>query len=345
MQILMLSKFFKYTILGICLIFSSKSFSQTDNLGQQISYFLEDAIFYSNKYITPATDAAVYQASSAWMSSPKKRKLYEVTLGIHGNLFFVPNRDRKFEIKNSDFSFFTLQNSNSETISSAIVPTALGGNSNYFLVGSLQGNEIKIQTPKGVDNEQIIYSYVQGSISLWKGFEIIAKYSTKVKLKKSDYQVYGFGLKHNFSQYMKSLVTNKINLAAMVAYSKEDVSFDFLDVQTPYGSLGINKITGLIDTWQFQASGSKEWKKLELMVSVISNKSNFEYKLSGDKGGIEDFIPVQSIFNEKLKEIYKTKYNTIGEISGRYQINKFFIQSTLAFGKFVNTNLSIQYEF
>jgi uncharacterized protein YpbB len=144
---------------------------------------------------------------------------------------------------------------------------------------------------------------------------------------------------------MKSLVTNKINLAAMVAYSNEDVSFDFLDVQTPYGSLGINKISGLIDTWQFQASGSKEWKKLELMVSVISNKSDFEYKLSGDKGGIEDFIPVQSIFNEKLKEIYKTKYNTIGEISGRYQINKFYIQSTLAFGKFVNTNLSIQYEF
>ena len=81
------------------------------------------------------------------------------------------------------------------------------------------------------------------------------------------------------------------------------------------------------------------------MVSSIINTSDFKYVLSGDRGQIEDFIPVQYIFNEKLKEIYKTKINFIGEISGRYQISKFYVQTSLAFGKFVNTNLSIQYEF
>lgn len=345
MQTSMHNRFFQYIIIGICLIFSGKSFSQSTQSLEQISHFLEDAIFYSDKYITPATDAAVYQSSSAWMTSPKKRKLYDVTLSIHGNVFFVPNRDRTFEIKNSDFSFFTIQNSNSEPISSATVPTTLGGYSGNYLVGSIEGNEIKIKAPKGVDDNEVIYPYFQGSISLWKGFEVMGKFSTKVKLKRSDYQVYGFGLKHNFSQYIKSFVKNKINFAAMIAYSKEDVSFDFLDVQTPYGSLGINKITGLVDTWQFQVSGSKEWKKFELMLSIISNKSDFEYKLSGERGSIEDVIPVQYIFNERLKEIYKTKYNTIGEISGRYQFSKIYVQSSLAFGKFVNTNLSIQYEF
>jgi hypothetical protein len=345
MQISMLSNFSKYTMMGICLIFSSKSFSQSPQSIEQIGYFLEDAIFYSNKYITPATDAAVYQSSSAWMTSPKKRKLYDVTLSIHGNTFFVPNRDRTFEIKNSDFSFFSIQNSNSEPISSAIVPTTLGGYSGNYFVGSIDGNEIKIKAPKGVDDNEIIYPYFQGSISLWKGFEVMGKFSTKVKLKKSDYQVYGFGIKHNFSQFIKSFVNNKINFATMIALSKEDVSFDFLDVQTPYGSLGINKITGLVDTWQFQVSGSKEWKKFELMFSVISNKSDFKYKLSGERGSIEDVIPVQYIFNEKLKDIYKSKFNTIGEISGRYQFSKIYVQTSFAFGKFVNTNLSLQYEF
>ncbi|MEY2922932.1 MAG: hypothetical protein RL108_1558, partial [Bacteroidota bacterium] len=37
--------------------------------------------------------------------------------------------------------------------------------------------------------------------------------------------------------------------------------------------------------------------------------------------------------------------NGIGEISGRYQFSKFYVQSSIAFGKFVNTNLSVQYEF
>ena len=75
------------------------------------------------------------------------------------------------------------------------------------------------------------------------------------------------------------------------------------------------------------------------------NKSNFKYSLTGERGQIEDAIPVQYILNEKLKEIYKTKYNYMGEISGRYQFSKIYVQSSVAFGKFVNTNISVQYEF
>jgi hypothetical protein len=97
----MRNKFLQYIIIGICLIFSGKSFSQSIQTIEDIGLFLTDATFYSEKYITPATDAAVYQASSNWMTSPKKRKLYDVTLSLHGNLFFVPKRDRSFEIKTS----------------------------------------------------------------------------------------------------------------------------------------------------------------------------------------------------------------------------------------------------
>ena len=340
------NNFSKYIKIGICLIFSGKSFSQSPQTLSQISLFLNDATLYSEKYITPATDAAVYQSSAGWMSSPKKRKLFAVTLGVHGNVFWVPKSDRSFEIKNSDFSFFTIQNANSDPVSPATVPTALGNDNQYYLVGQLDtNNQIRMETPKGVSQESIVYPYVQGSISLWKGFEVVGKYSSKVKLKRGDYQVYGFGLKHNFSQYISSLTKNKINLAALFAFSKEDISFDFLDTYTTYGNLGINKITGKVQTYQFQISASKEWKKFELMLSSITNKSDFKYFLTGEKGQIEDIIPVQYILNEKLKDIYKTKINSIWEISGRYQFNKFYVQSSVAFGKFVNTNLSVQYEF
>lgn len=342
----MRKNFLRYIKIGICLIISGKSFSQSPQTLSQISLFLNDAIFYSDKYITPATDAAVYQSSVGWMSSPKKRKLFAVTLGVYGNVFLVPKNDRSFEIKNSDFSFFSIQNANSDPVSSASVPTSLGNDNQYYLVGQLDSNnQIRMETPKGVDQESIIYPYVQGSVSLWKGIEVIGKYSSKVKLKHGDFQVYGFGLKHNFSQYVSSLTKHKINLSALFAFSKEDISFDFLDTYTSYGNLGINRITGKVQTSQFQVSGSKEWKKFELMLSSITNLSDFKYFLTGEKGQIEDLIPVQYILNEKLKDIYKSKVNSIWEISGRYQFNKFYVQSSVAFGKFVNTNLSIQYEF
>jgi hypothetical protein len=341
----MRNQFCKYFMIGICLHFSSKSLSQNADTFVQIGRFLNDATMYSEKYITPATDAAVYQASSGWMTSPKKRKLFAVTFAINTNVFFVPRQDRNFQVNNSDFSFFTIQNTNGETVSSATVPTALGNDTNYYLVGQIDTNPIKLAAPNGVNEEKIVYPYAQGSIALWKGFEVVGKYSTKVKLVRGNYQVYGFGLKHNFSQYIESLNRHKINFAALLAYSKEEISFDFLDTYTSYGNLGINEITGKVNTYQFQISASKDWRKFELMVSSITNVSDFKYALTGPSGQIESFIPVQYILNEKLKEIYKTKLNSITEISGRYRFSKIYVQTSLAFGKFVNTNLSVQYEF
>ena len=72
MQKLMHSRLCKYLVLGICLIFSGKSFCQNAQTFEQIGRFLDDATLYSEKYITPATDAAVYQASAGWMTSPKR---------------------------------------------------------------------------------------------------------------------------------------------------------------------------------------------------------------------------------------------------------------------------------
>ncbi len=81
------------------------------------------------------------------------------------------------------------------------------------------------------------------------------------------------------------------------------------------------------------------------MAGIIANTSNFKYKVGGERGEIENVIPLQQILNKKLEEIYKTKTNVMGEISGRYQIKKFYLQPVVAFGKFVNTNFSVQYEF
>ena len=326
------------TVLFLC--FANKAQSQSEQTFEDIGHLLNDALFFSDKYITPATDAAVYQAASGWISSPKKRKLWNVTLALHSNVFFVPKRDRSFEINNSDFTFFQIEGANSAT-----VPTALGDDSQVYLVGDLDGEEIRLKSPEGINQETVFYPYLQGSVGLWYGTEALVKFSPKTKLKKGDYQVYGFGLKHNFSQYFKPLEAKRIHLSALVAYSKEDISFDFITIPTQYGSLGINRLNGLVDTWQFQVNGSKEFKNFELMGGLIVNTSNFKYVVGGERGEIEDIIPLREILNKKLEEIYKTKTNVIGEISGRYQIQKVFLQSVIGFGKFVNTNFSVQYEF
>lgn len=331
------------TTLGLIMafLFTQKSEAQTSPQDiQQIGYLLSDALLYSQQYIVPATYAAVYQASAAWVMSPKKRKKWDVNLGLHTNIFFVPKADRTFQIQNSDFQFFEI-----EGATSATVPTALGNDNQVYLVGELGGEQVRFKTPEGINQETVIYPYLQGGIELPYGFEFIARYSTKTKLKRGDYQVYGFGLKHNFSQYFSKMEDNKIYFSVAAIYSKEDISFDFLDINTAYGNLGINNLNGLVDTFHFQLSASKEFKRFELITNFILNHSAFEYVVSGNKGSIEEVFPVQNIINGLLKRVAKDKTNILGEISGRYQISKIYLQSSIAFGKFVNGNIGVQYQF
>lgn len=320
----------------VILSFFGLTFVQAQTLEEQIGYLLSDALFYSGKYVTPATDGAVYQASASWMNSAKKKKKWELDFGLHANVFFVPKNDRSFKISNDDFQFFEI-----EGYSEAEVPTALGDDAQVFLVGDLDGEQIRFKTPEGINQETVVYPYLQASLGLPYGFEVVGRYSTRTKLKKGDYQVYGFGLKHNFSQYFPKLETKKINLAFQTMYSNEEIRFDFLDIQTTNGSLGLNKFTSEVNTYHFQLAVSKEINSFELMGSFIANVSEFNYSVSGDN---ESSIYAQAV-NQLIPQLEETKWNYIGEVSANYFFNDFFIKSSFSFGKFANINLGLNYTF
>lgn len=333
---------FGATISLIALLFfsNSKLVAQDIGIDPAIGYLIQDAIYFTDQYVTPATDAAVYQAASSWVNTPQKAELWDFTLGIHVNTFFVPQSDRTFRLNNSDLNFFQIENQDS-----ALTPTAMGSNEFVTLSGILGGSEVSLKSPEGINREVVVYPYLQGSLGVGFGTEAVVKFSAKVDFKKVSYQVYGFGLKHSISQYFKEIESKNFFFSGLIAYAREDLTVNFLDVETEYGNLGFNALNSLIDTWQFQINGSKKWNKFELSSGIIANTSSFEYKVKGKKGEIEQIIPLQSVLNKELKSIADSKFNCIGEISGRVEINRFFVQTTIAFGKFVNSNLSLQYKF
>jgi hypothetical protein len=327
-------------VFGILIISSQNLKAQTSTIDPAIGNLIKDAIYFTDLYITPATDAAVYQAASSWINTPQKAELWDFTLGIHVNTFFVPKSDRSFLLNNSDLSFFQIEGQDS-----AMIQTALGSAAFVNLKGTLGGSDVSLKSPEGIDREVVVYPYIQGSLGIGFGTEAIAKFSPQITLKNVEYQVYGLGLKHSLSQYFKTIEDKNFYLSALVSYAKEDLTVNFLDVETQYGNLGFNALNSLIDTWQFQINASKKWNKFELSSGFITNTSSFEYKVKGEKGAIEDIIPLQSVLNSELKTIADTKINYIGEVSGRIEFYQFFVQTTLAFGKFVNSNISLQYKF
>ena len=323
------------------LFFSNSAFAQFEDLTEDVDNFVKDAVFYSDKFIGPSLDAVIYQSAPLWMTTPKKQGFGAVTLGLHGNAFFVPKANRSFTVNQSDFSFFNLPNGQT----TVEAPTGLGGEVDYSFTGNLGVLPISISAPEGVNQEQVIYPYLQAGVELWGGLEVMGRYSSKVQLKKGSYQMYGFGIKYNISQHMPFLERNNIALAALLAASYEDLSFDFIETDVELlGDVGVSEIVGEVENWQFQVSGSKAWGKFELMLSSITVLSNTNYYLQGEESTFSQLIPLAEILNTEIAKKDGRRFNSIHEVAGRYTLGDFSIQSGVLLGKFFNINLGVQYQ-
>lgn len=81
----------------------------------------------------------------------------------------------------------------------------MGNNQYITLKGDLGGSDVILKSPEGIDREVVVYPYLQGSLGVGFGTEAIVKFSPQITLKNVEYQVYGLGVKHSISQYLKNL--------------------------------------------------------------------------------------------------------------------------------------------
>ncbi|MFY7811415.1 MAG: DUF6588 family protein [Flavobacterium sp.] len=319
------------------LLISTLTIGQNTN---DINQVLNDLVFYSGKYVSPATEAVVYQASSGWMFSPKLKKEWSFTLGINTNVFIVPNSNRNFEIKNSDFQTFKIVGVNDDRVVN--VPTTLGDKSDFYIQTNFLGNPIKTRFD-GINQEQVIYPYLQGSIALPKGFELMAKYSLKNNLKNGSYQIYGAALQYNISQHFSKLKEKNISIATLFAYNKEDLEANVILASGSNNLLGLKRLVSDVSSFQWQINASKTFKKIEVMAGFVINSSNIKYNFEFEE---VQQLNANDLLNSKIKDLDKTQYIYFGELSGRYNFYKnFYFQSTFSFGSEFNSNFGVQYEF
>lgn len=332
----------------VCLLFSLTAFCQFIDQNQAED-LLSDLTNYSKNYISPASESIVYQAASGWMLSPQKKEDWQFTLGIHTNVFVTPQKNRQFTVNNNDFRFFELYNFEDVPLNGDIsVPTVLGSTTDVYLTGDLDvfGNPQRISLKMdGVNQEVIVYPYLQGSLALPHGFELLGKFSFKNRLKRGEYQVYGLGLQYNISQHFGQW--KNFNLATQFIYNNEFISVDFVQSFKSEVDVGLRSFNTTVHSFQWAISASREFNKFEAIAGFLVNQSNFEHYFLGERVnimGVEaDFI---EIFNSRLDVFTKKQTLLIAEISGRYQFAlHWYAQSTLSFGKLLNSNFGVQYVF
>ncbi|WP_299889960.1 DUF6588 family protein [uncultured Lacinutrix sp.] len=302
-------------------------FSQNQDLGDVAG----DLIFLTGKYVEPAAQATIYQSSSGWFKNAKSKSLWDIEVSLQANVLFLPKKKRNIEISESNLVNLSIKGDETATT----IPSALGGESDVVFEGSINGNALEIDAPEGLNESFFNHYQLQAGLGLWKGTTLIARYSPKIKINKTYYQVLGVGLQHNISQWIPTIDTSKFNIAALASYSNYNVSDEFSPADLVLGTINAINVEG--ESVLLSLLASKTVKKFDFTAAIGITKSWFSYEIGGE-GEL-----LLSVLNTALTTLEGEETNFKGDLGVNYNLKKFSFNSIITFGTFNNLIMGINY--
>ena len=300
---------------------------------QDVNAVAEDLIFLTEKYISPAANASVYQASGGWYSNFTPKDLFDVEVSLQYNMLLIPNRNKTFLVNELELQNVKVQGN----ATTANIPTALGGDQVVVLEGSINGNPFEFDAPEGINDSSIMHGQIQASVGLWKQTNVTLRYAPNMKINKTKYQSYGLGLSHHLNQWIKPLKDSSYHFGVLLTYSNYQVEDDFSEADLRLGT--INSIAVKGDTYTYNIVVSKSIKKFDFSSSIGLTTSKFDYSVGGSGELLLD------VLNTALEDLNTSKTLFKADLNVNYRINNFSINTMLTVGDYSNLNFGLNYSF
>lgn len=314
-------------LVALIYLFSVVAVSQVDD----INAIASDLVFLSDQYVTPAAEAAVYQSSGGWYTSAKPKKLWDLELSLQGNMLFIGSKHKEFLIDENDLQNIRIQGD----AATAYTPTALGGDDYVVLEGNIGEDEFEFDSPEGLNEPNVKHAQLQAALGLWKGTTLLARYSPKIKINKTYYQIFGFGVQHNLTQWFVKDSLSTFQVAALGTYSFYSVSDTFTEVRIPIGRLNSVVVDG--ESFMFNLVASKEIKQFTFSTAVGLTRSSFTYTMGGEGELLLD------VLNQALETLAESKTLFKADVGVDYRLGWFSVNSMLTFGKYTNLVLGLNF--
>ncbi len=230
--------------------------AQTD-LNDLLAAGLADAEQFSNDYLAPVMEGAIYSFSNGWYNTADAKPLGGFEISIIGNISPFKNKDDKksFVLNTADYE--NLQFADGST--SGIVSSALGDIDGVMVFVEAEvapGVTVRedFELPNGLAGEDLNFipsGFVQASVGLIKGTEIKARFLPKIDTDDVAISLYGFGIQHDFTKHLPADKLLPVAISAVIGYTHLDGSYDFTDSALIAGQ--DQRIDTEINTWVFQA--------------------------------------------------------------------------------------------
>ncbi len=217
------AKILSVLILAGSLMFTQNAKGQYD--GDFLKAGIDDGMNLLEAYITPYANAFGAGFNSAWYNTAKPHKFggFDITLSVC--VGFVPETAKEFDLNDIGLTNLTLVDP-----SNSIAPTIAGVKTpgpELQMVETVNGYVIPIinvNSPQGTGVGVIPSPMLQVGIGMPLGTELKIRYIPHTPIQEGSVKLYGGGLVHSISQYIKPLKILPVNISAFGGYSKLSAS-------------------------------------------------------------------------------------------------------------------------
>lgn len=210
------------------------SINAQENINDLLAAGIADAERFTTDYINPATEGVAFGINNGWFSNANSLKKYGFEISLFGNVSFIPDEKKSFELNVSDYENIRFPDNSPKNT----VATALGNNDPDITVivtydDPLFGDqEVELTLPTGIgsaDVNLIPTAFLQGSFAPFKGTQIKGRFFPKVDTEDVKLSLYGFGLQQEFTSWLPADKLLPVSISGLIAYTHLDASYDFTD--------------------------------------------------------------------------------------------------------------------
>ena len=231
------------------------SLGSSQDINNLLASGLEDAKTFTDSYLAPATEGAMYSISNGWFNSGEAKPLLGFEIAIIGNMTSIKSDKKSFTFNTADYENLVF----SDGSPSKLVSSALGDIEGITMIaeGPLPGSSLddaEFELPSGLASGgvNIIPSgFIQVSVGAFKGTELKVRFLPKINADDVKVGFYGFGVQHEITKWLPADKLMPVAISALIGYTHLDGSYDITGNDIVDGEN--QRIESKMNTWVFQA--------------------------------------------------------------------------------------------
>ncbi|MEH6679132.1 MAG: DUF6588 family protein [Sediminicola sp.] len=239
---------------------SSGLLSAQSNINDLLAAGLDDAERFTNAYLSPVSEGALYALSSGWYNTADAKPFLGFEISVIGNMTGFKNKDDKTSFVLNTADYENLQFVDMST--SKRVSTGLGDIEGVmvFVEGEIAPGVTtreEFELPSGLAAEDLNFipsAYLQAAVGLIKGTELKVRFLPKIATDDVSIGLYGVGLQHEFTKHLPADKLWPVAISAVIGYTHLDGTYDFSNTDIIEGEN--QRIDAVMNTWTFQAVAS-----------------------------------------------------------------------------------------